>query len=273
MIMRLIAKILTASIFMCSSVAHAGLISGFENGLEGWDYIGDVSVQNSTIGLAPTQGHNLAFLTTIGGATDLAPYSGTNSPSSGVAREFLGIQTIPCGVGDICMVGFPADTSMPGGGTQSYAYAGESAAIKTQFSVKKAGYVSFDWDRIGHDGDNAYFTIWNDDLGSRINGWLYDWHTYTDGFVPVDVGLCSRTTSIAGGCDFYNTHTDWHTMSVWIDTPGTYTIGFGMNEILEGTAPTVLAIDNLRFNVPEPSSAALMGLAVAGLAFVRRRKT
>jgi hypothetical protein len=89
----------------------------------------------------------------------------------------------------------------------------------------------------------------------------------------VDVGLCSHTTSVALGCGFYNAQTGWHTLNVWIGTPGTYTIGFGMNEIDEGTVPTILALDNVRFNVvPEPSSTALIGLAMAGLAFARRRK-
>jgi hypothetical protein len=276
--MRFLSKFLAVTTFLCSTAAHAGLISGFENGMLGWQYIGDVSVQNSSIGLPPTQGHNFVFLTTLsmtGNTTGPEPtYSGTDSPSSYTARAFLGIQTVQPPVGDPYMAGFPmVDPNATGGGYLSYATSGESAAIKTQFTVNRPGFVSFDWDRVGEDGDNAYFTIWNDDLGSRINGWIYDPHTYTDGFTPVDVGLCSHTTSVALGCGFYNAQTGWHTLNVWIGTPGTYTIGFGMNEIDEGTVPTILALDNVRFNVvPEPSSTALIGLAMAGLAFARRRK-
>ena len=40
-----------------------------------------------------------------------------------------------------------------------------------------------------------------------------------------------------------------------------------MNEIAESTAPTVLAIDNVRFDVPEPSSIALLGLGFVPLVF------
>lgn len=277
--MSVLSKFLIAASLVCSTAAHAGLISGFENGLQGWDYIGDTSVQNSSIGLAPTQGQNFAFLTTIGPLlSDLTPYSGTPSPYAGTVRTFLGVETAQ-------IPGYPGgEYYMPDFPSVGYEYGmvGDGAAIRTQFTVNHAGYVSFDWNRIGSDGDNDYFTIWNDDLGTRINGWifLYGIHTYdaaaganAGGFLPVDVGLCSHTTSLGGGCAPYDVQTGWNTMSVWIDTPGTYNIGFGMNEIAEWTAPTVLALDNVRFNVvPEPSSVALMGLAAAGLGFARRRK-
>lgn len=277
--MRLLPTTLAAAALVCSTAAHAGLISGFENGLQGWDSIGDVSVQNAGIGLAPTQGQRSVFLSTM--ASPEIPFSGTDSPSASVARAFLGIQMVQPSdpLADPYMAGFPmADTHLsygqpiPYGGSLEYGYRGESAAIKTQFSVSQAGYVSFDWDRIGMDGDNDYFTIWSDDLGSRINGWIYDPHTYADGFVPTGVDLCSHTTATAAGCGFYNSQTGWHTVSVWIDTPGIYTLGFGMNEIAESTAPTVLAIDNMRFNVPEPSSIALLGLGVVPLMFGRKKR-
>lgn len=285
--MRLLRNFFATSALLCSTIAQAGMISGFESGLDGWNHIGDVSVQNSTVGLSATQGHNFVFLTTLsmrGNTTGPEPtYSGVDSPSSGVARNFLGVQTalLPGGFGDEYMVGFPmAPLNWYHGkpilspGYIPYAMSGESAAIKTTFTVNRAGYVSFDWDRIGSDGDNAYFTIWSDGHDSRINGWLYEPHIYTGDFTPVDVGLCSRTTSLAGGCGGYNTHTGWQETKVWIGTPGTYSIGFAMNEIAEGTVPTILAIDNLRFNVvPEPSSAALTGLAIACLAVARRRKS
>ena len=76
------------------SVAHAGLISGFESGLGEWEHIGDVSIQTSAIGLNPTQAAKMAFVTTMcdqnnppsqggrcsySGLTNEHPYSGISS--------------------------------------------------------------------------------------------------------------------------------------------------------------------------------------------------
>ena len=262
-----------------TTVTHAGLLSGFENGLQGWDYIGDTSIQNSSIGLAATQGRNFAFLTTL--STNAAtprpetPYSGVNSPRSNIARDFLGIQTAQVGIDDPYMVGFPmVSTTVPGGGNSPYAIYGESAAIKTSFTANRPGYISFDWDRIGIDGDNAYFTIWSETLGKRINGWVYDYHTSKETFSSVNVGLCDHVATDSTDCDtLYNQHTGWHTLNVWIDTPGVYNIGFGMNEAAESSVPTILALDNVRFTVPEPGSIALLGLSLAGMTVLRRRKS
>ena len=275
--MRTIFKMLALTAVAWSTGAQAGLISGFEQGLNGWDHIGDVSIQTASVGLAATQAQHYAFLTTLSTAANTpgpeTPYSSTNSPSSATAREFLGIQTVtpPGCCGDPYMVGFPmADTTLPNGGTAPYAIYGESAAIKTKFTANRPGFVSFDWDRIGADGDNAYFTIWSDTPGTRINGWIYDYHTSTESFSYVDVGLCEHTYAIPSGCQIYNTHTGWHTLNIQIDAPGDYWIGFGMNEIAEGSTPTILALDNVRFTVPEPATNALLLLAFGALLVVRR---
>jgi len=265
--MDLLKKIVAGAVLSCSTSAQAGLISGFENGLQGWDHLGDVSVQNAASGLAPTQGLHSVFLSTLG--ANERPFSGVASPLADRARDFLGIET-DYRYGDPYMVGFPDAMSA------SYAMYGESAAIKTQFVVNGPGFLSFDWNRLGTDGDNAYFTIWNDDLGSRINGWVLNPRTYTGGYVFNDVGLCGRAQRPhVDGCAPYDRQTGWQTISVWIDQPGTYHLGFGMNEAAEWTVPTVLALDNIRFDVPEPSSTALLALGCLPLlmgCLARRRR-
>lgn len=45
---------------------HAGVVSGFESGLVGWEVVGDVSAQTAAIGLDPTQGAKTAFLSNAG---------------------------------------------------------------------------------------------------------------------------------------------------------------------------------------------------------------
>jgi hypothetical protein len=259
--MNLWKTFVAGSVLFCSTTAHAGLISGFENGLQGWDQLGDVSVQDAASGLAPTQGAHSVFLSTLG--ANERPFSGVASPTADKARAFLGITT-ERGYGDPYMAGF-ADAM-----SASYAMYGESAAIKTQFAVNGPGFLSFDWNRLGTDGDNAYFTIWNDELGSRINGWVLNPRTYTGGYFFNDVGLCERAQRPhVDGCAPYDRQTGWNTISVWIDQPGTYYLGFGMNEAAEWTVPTVLALDNIRFEVPEPSSTALLALGFLPLAVGR----
>src|SRR5687767_158579 len=92
----LVASSLTAS------TSHAGLISGFEPGLNGWEYMGDVSIQTSAIGLTPTQAQRMAFISTMcGGSPPVQgfcdttiqehPYSGVSSPTWVFAAQFLGL--------------------------------------------------------------------------------------------------------------------------------------------------------------------------------------
>ncbi len=54
--------------------------------------------------------------------------------------------------------------------------------------------------------------------------------------------------------------------------PGWYTLGIGVGEIAEGTAPTILALDNLAFaaSIPEPGTLALLAIAAAAALLAAR---
>jgi hypothetical protein len=273
-----------------SSSSNAGLISGFESGLSGWDYIGDVSVQSSAIGLVPTQEQKLAFISTMcdrnsppvvgrcNTTTNEHPYSGVSSSPSDVARQFLGLPQAPADF----MAAMPyVDPAAPGGGFYTPAIVGESGAMKTRFYAPKAGTLSFDWNRIGTDSDSAYFSLWSDDPASdfRLNDWIYYPSTFRGTFSPSGVDLCSRYYDIApspsacgaAGPAFFNAETGWSTKAVSVPNAGWYWLGFGLGEIAEGTAPTVLALDNVRFQVPEPATLLLVAAAIVGIASTRRR--
>ncbi|MFL6708922.1 MAG: hypothetical protein ACJ8HI_12020, partial [Massilia sp.] len=75
---RFLGKLVAASMLMASSLAHAGLISGFEDGLKDWTTLGDVSVQTAASGLGPTQGRNFVFMSTLSSAWRETPYSGVS---------------------------------------------------------------------------------------------------------------------------------------------------------------------------------------------------
>ena len=260
------------------ALAHSQsvLLSGFESGLAGWSTLGDVSVQTAAVGLAPTQGTGLAFVTTLGSRE--IPYSGTASPSDDVTREFLGL---PGGIPQF-MAAMPYVNPVgPGGVILEPPIVGEGGAMTYRFYASQAGAVAFDWDRIGQDGDSAFLSMWSDDDSTRTNAWIYYPSTFTGTFKPSGVDLCPHQTDTScsdpSQVAFYNAETGWSAMSVAVPQAGWYTIGFGVGEIAEGTAPTVLALDNLTFTpsaVPEPASATLLalGLAAAAAARAARRR-
>ena len=255
------------------ALAHSQsvLLSGFESGLAGWSTLGDVSVQTAAVGLAPTQGTGLAFVTTLGSRE--IPYSGTASPSDDVTREFLGL---PGGIPQF-MAAMPYVNPVgPGGVILEPPIVGEGGAMTYRFYASQAGAVAFDWDRIGKDDDSAFLSLWSDDDSIRTNAWIYYAGSFTGTFEASGVDLCPHQTDTScsdpSQVAFYNAETGWSQMSVDVPQAGWYTIGFGVGEIAEGTAPTVLALDNLTFTpsaVPEPTSATLMLLGIAAAAAAR----
>src|SRR5262245_51931866 len=129
-----------AALLAAAPPTKSALVSGFEAGLVGWDYMGDVSIQTSAIGISPTQGQSMVFISTMCDrdnppaqvrpdnspcmtTVNEHPYSGTSSPWSGFAREFIGL---PFG-------SFQFSQSMPRGDPGIGGNTGESGAIKTSF--------------------------------------------------------------------------------------------------------------------------------------------
>ena len=207
------------------------------------------------------------------------PYSGVSSPASKNAREFLGLPSsrmeFPAVMPDPCVGGGCGETP-----SVYFGLNGEGGAMKTRFFAPQAGVVSFDWNKIGGDWDTAYLSLWSDEpsISTRVNDWIYNGATFTGSFSPSGVDLCSRYYTVAPSPDcygfdqFFNAETGWSTKTINIAQAGWYWLGFGLGEVIEGTVPSVLALDNLRFHVSEPSPIALVGIAFAGMAITRRRR-
>jgi hypothetical protein len=132
--------------------------------------------------------------------------------------------------------------------------------------------LSFDWNKIGADTDFAYLSLWSDDESYRFNDWVYEG---PEAVGASDIEFCARVyqsdPSICAFFNLYDYETGWQSRSLYVGQAGWYTIGFGTGSAVDESAPTILALDNLRFDVPTPGSPVLVATALALLGLGTRR--
>ncbi len=278
--------IIVALMLQCTMplAAFAAVVNGsFEAGFgsfTGWARIGDTSIQTSGIGIAPTDGRFMALLTTLcdfktGARCETIlrelPFSSNSAvPAATITQGFFGFtqaeissfiprSTVP-------PIGFPLRTSP----------AGEGSAISQTITGVAGDVLSFDFYYATDEGvlnaDQAFFTLIPTGGGPKMFAFLNP----LDGqgsISPVD--LCNRQVfdPEPSRCDIQKTFTTgWQPVGFALPSTGTFTAGFGMWEAFEGTIPSAIFIDNVQLTaVPQVSTVALLGFALAGLAFFRRR--
>jgi hypothetical protein len=242
-------------------IAQAATLSGFESGLAGWVHSGDVSIHSAAIGLVPTEGQQLAFLSNMDFRHN--PYSG--KPANYATRGLLGM---PDDTNDFLALMPPVAL-----GINPLAF-GSAATLR--FIAPGMGQLAFDWAKLGADTDFAFLSLWSDDGAYRFNDWIYA------GPLPTALGgvrLCQRifeNSTPPEDCDRdfygYNTVTGWHTETLPVPRAGAYTIGFATGSILDDGTPTILALDDVRFQaLPAPATLGLSLIALTLLGLVRRR--
>ena len=151
---RKVLFIRVAVMLMCAMpfAAHAGVVNGsFETGFPpGWSTVGDASIQTSTIGIAPTDGHFMAFLTTLG-PTEV-PFSNPAISDEAVLTGFFGI-TRQEAVSHI-------PTNPPF--LLSFPLSGDGSGLKQTINGQDGNILSFDFYYVSIDGfnlDAAYFVM------------------------------------------------------------------------------------------------------------------
>jgi hypothetical protein len=235
---------------MASGQASAAAISlsnsDFESGLTGWNTIGAVATTPST---TVTTHDNIVW--TIGAAGSAMAQLQSSGSTIGSIESILGLAA-----GSLNALNTNAnDGDLTNG-----------SALYRAFSASAGDSISFAWDYVATDyipfNDPAFALLIGPDASIEVLASIHG------------LGMAVGTSG----------HSGWQTFSETLDVTGDYTIAFVTTNDKDTVLNSHLFIDNVAGscnptcpppvnNVPEPGSMALAGLALAGFAATRRRKS
>jgi len=237
------------------AVAHlcaaGGASANFVNGsfedptdLLGWTTLGTVDLQDAWRGIAPTEGAQQVLLSTGGGSADITDPGWSSLLAGGSAEIDALFATVP---------------------SSSTAGPVEGSAIQATFTGAAGDFVEFDWNFVTRQSPpeaSSTDFLWHHLLGPS-NG------TYAGVLAHANMPASSFTD--AGSSSFQQTGTS--VFSFELPEDGTYTITLGVHDVEATNFSSFGVFDDFRLRKkPEPATALLLGMGLAGLALGRRRK-
>jgi hypothetical protein len=237
--------------------AQAAVVNGgFETGtFAGWSVVGDTSVQTASVGISPTGGCCMAFLTTL---INGVPFS-THFASSFVLQTFLGYSFLE-------LQNFPF--AYPG---RNEPYVEGQSAIKQTVQGHAGELLSFDAYWVTTDGaDNAVLSIVPSISGPKVLVFLSPPNSPRAPTTTSPAPLCQHDGGFRPTCSGINQTTGWQHYDVLLSSTDTFTIGFAVYNGVDSLAPSALFVDSVQLRVPQASTATLLLVGLFGLLFSRR---
>lgn len=233
----------------------------FEQGsLNGWEYIGDVSVQEAAaFGVTPVHGPHAALLTNSGLGNSTGSYGSTRGVSP---QSFL------------AWLGYPVPNPTPPVGP--LAGIEGNSGLRQSVNLRAGDVVSFDWNIFGDghfDRPFAWFYPAADPHSGGIYTTLDAPYVYTNDMTPW-LGKCLNPNEYVTdpNCAY---STGWQSFSVVAPADGDYVLVFGIFNQMDPAWLSALWLDDFKISrVPEPGTLALLGLSLglASIAVARRTR-
>lgn len=260
-----LTRIALASATLAAASAHAAPLQNgsFNAGLSNWTTIGDVAVVTGS-----AVGHDFGSAPTLvlGTASASQEDDGAGNGAYNISGTSAAMAGQPNGAEMNLGLGTGALASTPGADDAS-----QASSIAQSFFLNAGDTISFTWQVLTRDayagnGDNVNDAAW---LAFSLAADPQQAPTITQ----TQLGNIG-TLNLQAGADGWNA-TGWNTFTFTATTGGTARLGWAVNDAVDSSGTTLLAIQNVSVQsaVPEPASVALLlaALGVIGLSTLRRR--